>query len=101
MSLWSRSTCGRVLGRIYRGYSWNLHESVLCAGGKENEDTCVGDGGSPLVCEHNGQLIPVGIVSWGVSCGEGYPGVYVNVPRFMPWIVETLATRNITLYIAD
>ena len=32
------------------GQTFRLDSSFLCAGGNRNEDTCIGDGGSPLVC---------------------------------------------------
>ena len=32
------------------GPAFKLHPSFLCAGGGEDQDTCTGDGGSPLVC---------------------------------------------------
>ena len=36
------------------GSQFKLHDSFLCAGGNMNQDTCTGDGGSPLVCARNG-----------------------------------------------
>lgn len=36
------------------GPRFTLHSSFLCAGGKAGEDTCTGDGGSPLVCPEKG-----------------------------------------------
>ena len=36
-------------GRRVLGQRFNLHSSFLCAGGC-GQDTCNGDGGSPLVC---------------------------------------------------
>ena len=32
------------------GQQFTLHSSFLCAGGDVDEDTCTGDGGSPLIC---------------------------------------------------
>eukprot|EP00091_Calanus_sinicus_P008939 TRINITY_DN2123_c0_g1_i6.p1 TRINITY_DN2123_c0_g1~~TRINITY_DN2123_c0_g1_i6.p1 ORF type:complete len:421 (-),score=94.20 TRINITY_DN2123_c0_g1_i6:155-1417(-) len=29
---------------------WEIHPSFICAGGVDQEDTCEGDGGGPLVC---------------------------------------------------
>jgi secreted trypsin-like serine protease len=32
-----------------------------------------------------------GIVSFGTKkCGKGFPGVYINVTYYIPWILETL-----------
>lgn len=57
-----------------------------------------GDGGSPLVCHvRNGQYAQVGIVSWGIGCGEeATPAVYVNVPLFRNWIDEAIKSMHIT-----
>jgi secreted trypsin-like serine protease len=49
--------------------------------------TLKGDGGGPLVCERAGSWYLVGIVSWGVGCGQpGVPGVYVKVSHYLDWI---------------
>ncbi|XP_022243365.1 serine protease 42-like [Limulus polyphemus] len=71
------------LGRAYR-----LYPGFLCAGGEPGKDACEGDGGSPLVCENqNGLWKVVGLVSWGIGCGQpGVPGIYVNVGHYRPWI---------------
>ena len=36
------------------GSQFKLHDSFICAGGYINQDTCTGDGGSPLVCARKG-----------------------------------------------
>ncbi|CAO1317306.1 unnamed protein product [Diamesa tonsa] len=63
--------------------SYNFEElppGIICAGGGQ-EDTCKGDGGSPLVCAgDNGTYYQVGIVSWGLGCKKvGVPGAYTEV----------------------
>ncbi|KAF6200045.1 hypothetical protein GE061_006345 [Apolygus lucorum] len=71
------------------GADFELHESFVCAGGIEGKDACKGDGGSPLICPIKGKINryhQVGIVAWGIKCGEALPGVYVNVARFKVWI---------------
>jgi len=37
---------------------WRTHESFLCAGGEDMQDTCEGDGGGPLVCSSNSLKAP-------------------------------------------
>lgn len=67
------------------------HKSHL---GGDYADTCIGDGGSPLVCEipgKRGQYYQVGIVSWGIKCAEAdVPGVYTNVAKYRDWIDEMI-----------
>ena len=71
------------------GPNFNLDPSFICAGAP-GKDACYGDGGGPLVCEYENRWRLVGIVSWGLSCGE-YPGVYTDVTKFVPWIYDVLA----------
>jgi len=79
------------------GSSFKLHDSFVCAGGGRNRDTCTGDGGSPLVCAmkktdgKKDKYVQVGIVSWGIGCGHGNPGVYANVIAGLEFINETLS----------
>ncbi|XP_055700543.1 chymotrypsin-2-like [Phlebotomus papatasi] len=54
----------------------------LCTYNDVNEGSCKGDSGGPLVS----QDILMGIVSWGVPCGQGYPDVHTRVAYFRTWI---------------
>jgi len=57
-------------------YSDFISDSMLCAGGGIN-DACQGDSGGLLFDIISGELVQVGIVSWGSDGSkEGYPGVY-------------------------
>ena len=78
----------------------------MCAGGEVGKDACVGDGGSPLVCQvssiltmlsltiyydpppqaKSGRWTVVGLVSWGIGCASDIPGVYVKVSQYRDWI---------------
>lgn len=53
-----------------------------------------GDGGGPMVCERGGTWQVVGVVSWGIGCGQyGVPGVYVKVAQYIDWIRSITTTR--------
>lgn len=80
--------CQDMLRQTRLGKFFELHSSFICAGGSRGVDTCKGDGGSPLTCQTDtGVWTQVGLVAWGVSCGEeDTPGVYSYVPHVSCWI---------------
>ena len=72
-------------------------ELQICAGGIKGKDSCEADSGSALmkrdfISKKKYSFKLVGIVSWGLSyCGsDGYPGVYVKVAKYLPWILDNL-----------
>ena len=67
----------------------------LCAGVPAGgKDTCQGDSGGPLMASRSeGDYVQIGVVSWGVGCGEvNHPGVYTRVSAYSDWIKTTLKT---------
>ncbi|KAG5307809.1 PEX16 protein, partial [Pseudoatta argentina] len=86
----SKANCQRALRRTRLGSNFVLDDSFMCAGGEGNKDACTGDGGSPLVClTSTGQYKVVGLVSWGIGCGDArVPGVYTDVSYFYDWIIK-------------
>ena len=85
--------------RIYKGRGSKIsNQSQLCAGGKEGQDSCVGDSGSALMAYDNkpGEFFAtwklVGIVSFGPrKCGtESIPGVYSRVRHYIDWIKDAI-----------
>ncbi|XP_017044913.1 serine protease grass-like [Drosophila ficusphila] len=70
-------------------------ESFLCADGN-CVDTCPGDSGGPLTqsVEYLGSLrfVQFGVVSLGhQDCGAGLGAYYMDVPTYVPWILNKLA----------
>lgn len=99
LPLVSRADCTEALRKTRLGWFYRLHKSFICAGGEPSKDTCIGDGGSPLVCsmkELDNRYAQVGMVSWGIGCGESdVPGVYVNVALYRGWIDKETAARGL------
>ncbi|XP_070506196.1 mucin-5AC-like [Chironomus tepperi] len=86
-------TCQRMLRTTRLNKTFTLDtNSFICAGGEKGKDACAGDGGSPLSCYIVDRYYLVGVVSWGIGCGQqGIPGVYTNVINYIPWIQKTTA----------
>lgn len=84
--------CQENLRKTRLGSEFILDKSFLCAGGEQGKDTCTGDGGGPLICVGDDyHFVQVGIVSWGVGCGDAHvPGLYTNVAKFRGWIDDHL-----------
>ncbi|XP_034255279.1 trypsin-like [Thrips palmi] len=74
---------------LYATRNLLVDDTMICAG-FGGKDSCKGDSGGPVVDD---QQVQVGIVSWGVGCGDvGYPGLYSNLanPILRQWIVQTV-----------
>ncbi|XP_046513172.1 transmembrane protease serine 11B-like protein [Equus quagga] len=72
-------------------YNGLVQDTMLCAGYMEgNIDACQGDSGGPLVYPNSRNIwYLVGIVSWGVECGQiNKPGVYMRVTAYRNWIAS-------------
>lgn len=66
-------------------------DAMLCAAAP-GKDACRGDSGGPMVLTW-GEPRLVGIVSWGIGCGEeGKPGVYVRLDNahYLDWIKRAM-----------
>eukprot|EP00079_Xenopus_tropicalis_P038919 XP_017952690.1 PREDICTED: transmembrane protease serine 9-like [Xenopus tropicalis] len=75
-----------------------ITDQMICArdilGGK---DSCQGDSGGPLVCSYGGNFYLVGVVSFGIGCGDtAYPGVYTYVPAYRDWIGKYVPSVSTT-----
>lgn len=71
-----------------------ITDNMLCAGGEEDKNICIGDSGGPIAVIEKGKYVQVGIASFVDSSGCGqaeYPGVYARVSKVLLWIATTTA----------
>jgi secreted trypsin-like serine protease len=72
-------------------------ETEMCAGAPAGAaDSCYGDSGGPLVAPADNPqgFIQVGVVSWGVQCGNpALPGIYSRTSQFYDWIKDTVVNN--------
>ncbi|XP_072943169.1 phenoloxidase-activating factor 2-like [Epargyreus clarus] len=94
--------CQAQLQKTILGTDFTLHNTLMCAGGEAGKDTCVGDGGSSLVCavKTSGLLtryLVYGMVAYGVGCGDkDVPGVYAKVPAMLDWVNQKMAEESLS-----
>ncbi|RWS01252.1 hypothetical protein B4U79_07878, partial [Dinothrombium tinctorium] len=75
----------------YRKHGFK-EEDQICAGWEEGGmDACLGDSGGPLFYWKDNTAYLVGIVSFGIDCGQaGLPGIYTRISTFINWIEENI-----------
>ncbi|XP_065201882.1 phenoloxidase-activating factor 2-like [Planococcus citri] len=90
--------CQERLQKTKLGTGFTLDSSFLCAGGQKGFDACKGDGGGPLFCtsrKNEHKLIQVGVVSWGVGCGNDIPGIYASLEANSEWLTTEINTMSV------
>lgn len=65
----------------------DLVDGMICTKNSVGSGSCIGDSGGPLVS--NNTLI--GVVSWSVGCGDGYPTIYTSVASEIDWLNEAMS----------
>nr|XP_027795124.1 tissue-type plasminogen activator isoform X3 [Marmota flaviventris] len=79
-------------------FNKTVTNNMLCAGDTRSggnqanlHDACQGDSGGPLVCVKDKRMTLVGIISWGLGCGQkDVPGIYTKVTNYLDWIQENM-----------
>lgn len=83
----NQNYCQRVYG------SSKFSSRHLCASGTYREGVCNGDSGGPLILRQNDKNFLIGVVSYGVTCGDSrYPAVFTRTQPYLPWIFSV--TKN-------
>ena len=75
-------------------------ESMFCAGYAQGGiDSCQGDSGGPIVAIVDGAPQAIGVVSWGVGCGQqGYYGVYARNNIIATWVQNAAGNMGHEVY---
>ncbi|XP_035958197.1 tissue-type plasminogen activator [Halichoerus grypus] len=79
-------------------FNKTITSNMLCAGDTRSggdqanlHDACQGDSGGPLVCMKDNRMTLVGIISWGIGCGQkDVPGIYTKVVNYLDWIQNNM-----------
>nr|AAN28692.1 lumbrokinase protein [Lumbricus rubellus] len=92
LNVTTNAFCDDIYSPLY-----TITSDMICATdntGQNERDSCQGDSGGPLsVKDGNGIFSLIGIVSWGIGCASGYPGVYARVGSQTGWITDII-TNN-------
>lgn len=71
-----------------KAYDGAVTDQMFCAG-QHKKDSCQGDSGGPATAVVQGNRVQIGIVSWGIGCGERDKyGVYTRLPLYVGWITQ-------------
>ena len=87
-----------IVGSTFYSYKDIVNPCMMCAM-SIGPDACSGDSGGPLLvrgpAEDGSADIQVGIVSFGVECGNpNFPGVYARISEAYDWIGETVCSSS-------
>lgn len=76
-------------GRNLPIFKNGIEKSQYCAHDPDGKrDSCQGDSGGPLqtVRTYSNPRKVVAVVSFGIGCGSGRPGIYTRVAHYIEWI---------------
>lgn len=53
------------------------------------------DSGGPLVCRslEDKEWIILGVISYGIRCASGFPGIYTRVASYSDWINHVITNE--------
>ncbi|XP_028642888.1 serine protease 42-like [Grammomys surdaster] len=87
--------CNQLFQRLL-GTSKNLViKGMICGQQDLGQSPCWGNSGNPLVCESDNTWTQVGIMSWGVSCGQALvPSIYTDITEYDQWVRYVLSQAS-------
>ena len=63
-----------------------VFDHKICTFTQTGQGACRGDSGGPLVVGNT----QIGIVSWGIPCGRGFPDAFDRVSSHRAWILSQI-----------
>lgn len=66
-----------------------IHENTVCTSNPVGRGFCDADSGGPLTVR--GSNVIVGLASWTMECGRGFPDVYTNVFSHLQFIERAMS----------
>lgn len=75
--------------RNLASFRGGIERSQYCAHDPNGKrDSCQGDSGGPLqtIRSYSSPGKVVAVVSFGIGCGQGQPGIYTRVAHYIEWI---------------
>ncbi|TDH67664.1 hypothetical protein CCR75_009186 [Bremia lactucae] len=81
LEVWSNDRCDDT---------YEIDDSMICAGGENGKSTCIGDIGGPLVHETKSGDVLIGLVSMAECGNEGTPDVFSRVWSARDWLIECI-----------
>lgn len=97
LPLVDHESCQTRLRNSRLGQDFVLHKGFMCAGGDQDRDTCLGDGGGPLNCQigDTGHFYQVGIILAGIGCKNEYPAFYADLRYYRNWIEDKINEEDL------
>ncbi|XP_017483678.1 PREDICTED: clotting factor B-like [Rhagoletis zephyria] len=77
---------------MYEPIKQDIIRSQICTW-SDRKDACSGDSGGPLFVYLQDKAVLYGIVSFGVTCADEFPGVYTAVSYYLNWM-NKIMTQN-------
>ncbi|KAH8266086.1 hypothetical protein KR038_002572 [Drosophila bunnanda] len=70
--------------------------SRICLAPSQNP-TCFGDSGGPLTVRHKGDIVLLGLTSYGITsnCTDEFPDIYTRVASYLNWIRKNAGAHNL------
>lgn len=75
--------------QMYASIKQDIIRSQICTWSTQ-KDACSGDSGGPLFVYSGDKAVLYGVVSFGVTCADEYPGVYTAVSYYLNWLSKIM-----------